>query len=171
LLAEQGVVVAPLFRAGGSIAPPEVLDVVAELGFTVDSSASAASWLDGELPGTRIAQRWAELWPTVEPLTQPWRIDTPHGPILELPIVPVDHATTEELVDVLARALARAAAPGGGDVYLTFVFPQETAAEYAPRLAQALGAVRAGAEGGRLVFETASALAAAARAARPPSAP
>jgi hypothetical protein len=162
LLEEHGVEVAPLFRAGGSIAPPELLDVLAELGFAVDSSASAASWLDGELPGTRIARRWAELWPAVGPSSPPWRIDTPHGPILEVPLVPVDHATPAELADVLARALARAAAPDGGDAYLTFVVPQETAAEDAPRLARAIEAARAGAEGGRLVFETTSALAAAA---------
>lgn len=131
------------FRAGGYLATPKVIQALRDEGFTVDSSAIDARQLD-EHDADILPKRLTAIWPGMDPGKQPWSIQAPGGQVLELPIAAVaDFSTTAEIVKVFEDAHARLAKAPTRDVFVVLAFHQETAEEFAPRIAEAIEKVRA----------------------------
>src|SRR5690606_11706237 len=133
-------------------------------GFTIDTSAIDAAWLDGEEAAV-LGERVAAVWPKVDRTTQPFWIDTPAGRILEMPDSggQADHVTADEMVEHVAWAAGVAAARPDRPVFVHLGFHAEPAHHFAPRLTEALAALRARKVPMR--FELLSAAAATARTA------
>lgn len=152
------------FRAGGWVAPPHVLEGVAAAGFGVDTSAVPPSWHE-ELSGLALRGRIQQLWGQVRPTTQPYRVQTPKGVVIEMPDTGAlaDYVTAREMTTHVREALARQRLRPDGEIYVHLGFHLETAARYLPRLAQALTRLRTDADP-RLALETLEQSAARAKA-------
>jgi hypothetical protein len=143
LLASNGFEVAPVFRAGGWLAAPNVLEAARAEGFTVDSSAVDSNWL-GEGASSDgfevLEERVRTVWPKVDRTTQPWLIDTPAGQVVEIPDsgAMADHMASEEMEDHVQSA----AAGGKRPVFVHLGFHAETAHQYADLLSRALANLR-----------------------------
>jgi hypothetical protein len=165
LLGENGIELEPLFRAGGWLASPEVLEAARAEGFVVDSSSTDAAWLAGpENHDTRhLAERVARLWPAIDRTSQPYWIATAAGAVLEMPHTgnTADYLTVAEMNRHIEWALTeakRARRP----VFIQLGLHAETAQLYAPRLEQVFADL--GDRRGELVLETVSRSARSARA-------
>ncbi len=154
LRARGGFEIGGSFRAGGWVAPPHVLEGIAAAGFGVDTSAVPPSWHE-ELSGLALRGRIQQLWGQVRPTTQPYRVQTPKGPLIEMPdtCALADYVTAREMTTHVREALAQQRRRPDGEVYVHLGFHLETAARFLPRLAQALTALRADADP-RLALET-----------------
>jgi hypothetical protein len=143
LLEQTGVPISKTFRAGGYLGTPKVLQAIREEGYTVDSSATDHRQLD-ERKDEVLPRRVREIWPKTETTSQPWLADARGGPLLEMPIAAfTDYATADEIVAIFEAAHARLAKEPGRDVFVVLGFHQETGGEFAGRLGEALGKVRA----------------------------
>jgi hypothetical protein len=160
------------FRAGGYLATPKVLQAIQAEGFTVDCSATDHRQLD-QRKDEVLPRRLQAIWPGVAPTSQPWWIDAPGGPLLEMPIAAIaDYATPAQIVAVFEAAHARLHDDPRRDVFVVVGFHQETAQDFAGRLRAALDEIRGRRElADELMFATIEDAAARARrtAARPPS--
>jgi hypothetical protein len=147
LLEPVGVPISKAFRAAGGLGTPKVLQAIREEGFTVDSSAADHRQLD-ERKDEFLPRRVREIWPNVEATSQPWIIDAGGGSagggaLLELPIAAfADYANAAEIVAIFEAAHARLQQEPGRDVFVVLGFHQETGAEFAGRLGEAMGKVR-----------------------------
>jgi hypothetical protein len=169
LLEKNGLEVAPHFRSGGMSGGPNVMAAVAASGFTTEASGMSSEWLtDALLDGTVLAARTREVWPTFDKTTQPYLVPTPSGELLELPISggAADYVSAKDLAGHLRWGLGKL--EDGKDVFVHVVFHQENAAQFAPRVEQAIAEVRGEPGAERMVFETVTQTAAAARAALKP---
>ena len=143
LLETAGFQVAPVFRAGGWLANPSVLEAARAEGLTIDSSAIDASWL-GEGASSEgfevLAARVRTLWPKVDRTTQPFVIDTPAGEVIEIPDSGgmADHVASEEMEDHVQWA----AGSGQRPIFVHLGFHAETAHHYADLLSRALTNLR-----------------------------
>lgn len=143
LLEAAGLRVAPVFRVGGWLAAPNILEAARAEGFTVDSSAIDPAWLgdgDGEEEFQLLAGRLRDVWPKVDRTTQPFLVDTRAGPILELPDSGgmADQVTMEEMEEHVRRAAQGASRP----VFVHLGVHAETADDHAEELSTALGNLR-----------------------------
>jgi hypothetical protein len=140
-LREAGFELTTSFRAGGWIATTPVLAAVRREGFLIDSSAVDSVWHE-RLRGTRLPGRIREVWPDVHPTTQPFVVVTGEGPVLEMPDTGAlaDYVTSEQLAEHIRSAVGRAVADSG-TVFVHVGFHQETAAQYASRVRDAIAAV------------------------------
>lgn len=143
LLEAAGLKVAPVFRTGGWLGGPNVLEAARAEGFTVDSSATDPDWI-GEGDSTEgfefLIGRVRELWPKVDRTTQPFTIETRAGPILEVPDsgAMADHMTSEEMEDHVQWAAGQPRRP----IFVHLGFHAETAHHYASLLSRALANLR-----------------------------
>jgi len=141
LIAQTGVTVSTSFSAGANLGTPKVLQAARAEGYMVD--ASAIDPRHGEDVEAFQRERLAELWPKVEPLTQPFTITTPHGPLLEMPVaVLVDETTTDKLVKLIEAAHQKLVAQPDRDVFVVIGLTQETAADAPKVLGTAIERVR-----------------------------
>lgn len=140
ILKEAGFEMSPSFRCGAWMAEPHVLAAVRAEGFRVDTSATDEVWHD-EIAGYDLFDRIEEVWPAVEATTQPYRIETPHGAVVEMPdtCALADYVTAAEMVAHLREAAGRLSR---GDIYVHIGFHQESAARYAQRVIDAIREVR-----------------------------
>lgn len=154
LRARGGLEIGGSFRAGGWVAPPHVMEAIAAAGFGVDTSAVPPKWHE-ELSGLALRGRIQQLWGSVHPTTQPYRVRTPKGDLIEMPdtCALADYVTAEEMTRHVREALTRQRLRPERDVYVHLGFHLETAARFLPRLSQALSALRADADP-RLALET-----------------
>jgi hypothetical protein len=142
LLEGAKLTVSKAFRAGGYLGTPKVLQAIREEGFAIDSSATDYRQLD-ERKDEFLPKRIHAIWPKVETTSQPWLIEPPSGPMLELPIAAfADYATAAEIVAVFEAAHARLQQAPGRDTFIVLGFHLETAADFAPRVTEALAKVR-----------------------------
>ncbi|MBA3540860.1 MAG: hypothetical protein H0T79_14705 [Deltaproteobacteria bacterium] len=169
LLAQTGVPISKTFRAGGYLSTPKVLQAIRDEGYTVDSGAIDYRQL-GALGDDFLPTRIKELWPKVGTDSQPFFVDAPGGPLLELPIAAVsDYVTAPDIVGIFEAAHAQLQKAPGRDVFVVLGFHLETAAEFAGRLGEAMGKVRARHElATRLQFTTMEGAAELARSALTP---
>ena len=143
LLESGGFEVAPVFRAGGWLAAPNVLEAARAEGFKVDSSAVDPTWL-GEGASSEgfelLAERVHAVWPKVDRTTQPYLIDTPAGQLVEIPDsgAMADHMASEEMEDHVQSAARSSKRP----VFVHLGFHAETAHQYADLLTRALANLR-----------------------------
>ncbi len=164
LLEEARLPVSKTFRAGGYLGTPKVLQAIRDEGYTVDSSATDHRQLD-ERKAEVLPKRIAAIWPRVETMTQPFLVQVPGGQLLEMPIAAfADYATAAEMVAIFEAAHAALRAAPTRDMFVVLGFHQETAAEYAGRIGDAMQQVRARKElADGLVFTTVEHAAALAR--------
>ena len=133
------------FRAGGWQADDNVLEALAAEGFTLDSSATYAEFLKASWEKYNLYGFVARLWSETKPTSQPYIYKTSSGlKILELPNNSClsDYVTGADMLKVFqSNALVLKKNPKQ-DVYLSIGFHQETAAEYLPRLREAIKLIR-----------------------------
>jgi hypothetical protein len=144
ILNENGFGEATSFRAGAWLGSPDVLSALTAEGFTSDSSAVPTNLfniplLEREYP--TLMERLIGLWsPQIQNNSQPYLIQTDHGPILEIPNngLLADWATPHQMVNaylavrqVLRRYPHRA-------MILSLGFHQETASQHLESLSVAL---------------------------------
>jgi hypothetical protein len=143
LLEPTDIAVSGSFRAGGYLATPKVLQAIADEGFTTDSSAAAADQFTG--PNDKILrQRIKEVWPAARPDTQPYVIQTPSGPIVEMPIGAIaDYVSAGDIADVIESAHERLAKDRTKNMFVVLAFHQETADEFGTRIFDAIQRIRA----------------------------
>jgi hypothetical protein len=142
LLEQTRVPVSKSFRAGGYLATPKVLAAIHDEGYTVDSSAIDYRQLD-EMKDEVLPQRLHEVWPNIDPSTQPFYVKTLGGELLEIPIAAVvDYATTAEVIRIIESAHARLQTTPSKDVFVVLAFHLETADSFADRLRAAMLHVR-----------------------------
>jgi hypothetical protein len=143
LLEKAGFKVAPVFRVGGWLGSPNVLEAARAEGFTVDSSATDSTWIgegDTSTGFEYLTDRVAKLWPKVDRTTQPFTISTPAGPIFEVPDsgAMADHTSSQEMEDHVRWAASQARRP----IFVHLGLTAETADDYAALLSRALGNLR-----------------------------
>lgn len=163
-LREAGLRVGGSFRAGGWVAPRNVIEAIRAEGLAVDASAVPARWHD-ELRGTALLGRLEQLWATIQPTTAPYFEATPQGQVLRMIDTGAlaDYVSEDEMVAHVERALQRRAANPSEDLYVHLGFHLETAARYLPRLQRALERLLAKCDP-QLVIETLAASASRLRA-------
>ena len=143
LLEATHLPVSKSFRAGGYLATPKVLEAIRDEGFTVDSSATDYRRINigkEEFLGKRLQK----VWPTINEGSQPYTIHEAPGELLEMPIAAIaDYSTATQIVSTFEAAHARLRAAPGRDVFVVLAFHEETAVDFADRLAQAIANVSA----------------------------
>lgn len=141
VLEDNGFNRARSFRAGGWQADDSVLSALAREGFTVDSSATDASFLR-EKWGRYNLYRWVrELWFGIRSTTQPyWITLSGNDRIIELPNNGnlADYMTAQQMLRVFLDNASNLRRDPSRSVYISFGFHQESAARYLPRLREAL---------------------------------
>lgn len=133
------------FRAGGWQADDNVLDALAAEGFTLDSSATDAEFLKASWSKYNLYGFVAKLWGETTPTSQPYLYKTSAGlKILELPNNGSlsDYVTGAEMLAVFQSNASLLKKNPKKDVYLSIGFHQESAAEYLPRLREAIKLIR-----------------------------
>ena len=172
LLEETHLPVSRTFRAGGYLGTPKVLQAIQAEGFAVDCSATDPRSIEVRKDEV-LPRRLQAIWPDVNSTSQPWWIDAPGGPLLEMPIAAfADYATAAQIAAVFEAAHGRLRADPRRDAFVVIGFHQETAQDFAGRLREALDQIRGRREiADELVFTTVEDAAARARrtVARPPS--
>jgi hypothetical protein len=143
LLEPAGVTVSTSFRAGGYLATPKVLQAIRDEGFLTDSSEVAGDQFNG--PTDKILrQRIEEVWPAAKPGSQPHVIQTPPGPVVEMPIGAVaDYVNAGDIADVIASAHDALKKDRTKNMFVVLAFHQETADDFSSRIVEALQRVRA----------------------------
>jgi hypothetical protein len=135
-LEELGIDVSSSFRAGGYIVSANVRKALHMEGYTVDSSAIDANEL---AMADYLPQRVRAVWPAVIPTAQPFVVEG----LVELPIAAVaDYTTSARIAAVFDAAAERLKADPSHHVFVTIALHQETAAEYAKRVGDAIDAAR-----------------------------
>lgn len=131
------------FRAGGYVGSPTMMAALGRAGLRIDSSASFYGWFNESRGAFQNLIRGN--WPNVRELTQPYEVSTNAGSVLEVPNSGgfVEYVSSEEMEDHMARARERSRELGGEPVYVNLGFHQETAAEYADVLSDAISVFRA----------------------------
>lgn len=143
LLAQIHHPISTSFRAGGYIGTPKVLQAIREEGFAVDSSATDYRQLEVEADGF-LAKRLKAVWPTIDTTSQPYRLKTPSGELLEMPIAAfADYVTAPQMVGMFEAAHARLQKAPERDVVVVLGFHLETAADFSGRIKEAMKKVRA----------------------------
>jgi hypothetical protein len=124
----NGIQLAPIFRAGGWIADTKVLEALADVGFTADSSAVPSEHLRAELDGEPLYAEVNRIWSNIQPSTEVYSRQLPSGrSITEYTdnFCLADYVDGDKAVDLLKTRI-NAAAPGS-DIYVHYGFHQETA--------------------------------------------
>jgi hypothetical protein len=145
VLERQGFGRPTTFRAGGWLATPTVQNAIRAEGLTTDSSAVPAQFLQPRL-GSKPLYAWVrELWPQLTPTTQPFVLHTTQGDLKELPDngALADYMSADQMIAVFRQGMAYADAHPGQSALVHIGFHQETAAQYLPRVRQALQVIQA----------------------------
>jgi hypothetical protein len=147
LVTTTGVAVTKDFRAGGYLGSPKMIEAIREEGYLVDSSATDGRPLAKETD--QLPSRLAEIWPGITPASQPYLLpagDSP-APVVEMPIAGIaDYTEAGAMVSAVEAAQKALRAAPGRNVFVVLAFHQETAPEFAPRVVEAIQAIRARAD-------------------------
>jgi hypothetical protein len=155
--------IASTFRTGGYIGTAKMLAAIGSEGFHIDSSAVDARHLD-DVTDKFWLQRLAQLWPSVDPTTQPYVLQSAGGSIFEMPIAATaDYASADKIYAILEAAIARQREAPNRDVFVVLSSHFETGPDYAARLGAALKKLAG--DRGELVFATVDGAAELARSA------
>jgi hypothetical protein len=149
ILEEQGISVGQTFRAGAFLATPNVREAIRREGIHIDSSAiDINKWI----PGCSFSGLTGETWTDITNSSQPFHIETPAGPILEMPDTGAlaDYVSAKDMVDHVDRSVEQRIYE---DRFAHIGFHQETAAEHVSKVIQAITEIKEK-HGNRVVFET-----------------
>jgi hypothetical protein len=124
------------FRAGGWMAASHVREALFDEGMLIDSSAVPADFLEGEIGHLPLHDWVTALWEGTDASSQPYPLDG----LTEVPDngALADYVTADEMLSVYEQAKEQLAADPERDVLVNIGFHQETAAEYLPRISDAL---------------------------------
>jgi hypothetical protein len=137
------------FRSGGWMGRANVLEALAAEGIERDNSAVATVFFDDEAWQVENLYAWlTELWAGITRTSQPYRVTTPAGEILEIPDngALADYVTGDEMLEVYQACLAYKRAHPQEHVTLNFGFHHETAQSYVGRVEDGLRKIYAAAE-------------------------
>ncbi len=131
------------FRAGGWMAGTTVRGALADAGFTVDHSAVPSTFLSGELRGLPLLDWVRTLWTGTTATSQPYSIAVGARSLVEIPDngALADYVTPGEMVAVFDKAVTAYKRDRSRAQVVSIGFHQETAADYAPRVQQALATI------------------------------
>ncbi|TMQ19473.1 MAG: hypothetical protein E6J91_06185 [Deltaproteobacteria bacterium] len=167
LLERTHIAVSRSFRAGGYLATPKVLQAIRQDGYLVDSSATDHRQLDPR-KDVFLTRRVQEVWPKVNTITQPFFADTQGQQVLEMPITATaDYVTAADIASAFQAAGERLQKAPDRDVFVVLGCNQETAQDFAGRIAEAVEKLRGLAFADRLIFTTVEKAGALARSAVP----
>jgi len=141
VLAGNGFRGVEVFRAGGWVAAPNVLEAAAVEGLSGDSSGVTVPLLAREIGGTPLYISLGGLWPGLDQGSGPYRIETPAGPITEFPdnMALADYVSGEEVYSMYRRVALQG---GDGPLYVHFGFHLETADRFVNRVHTAVFRIR-----------------------------
>ncbi|MBM4253170.1 MAG: hypothetical protein FJ146_14470 [Deltaproteobacteria bacterium] len=156
ILEDQGFATARSFRAGGWQANNAVLEALADEGFTLDSSATHAPYLQEAWGAYNLVNFVAKLWPHTAPESQPYVHETHRGGALwELPNngCLADYMTASQMKTAFAKQIALLRQDPNRDVYLSIGFHQETAQDWLSRLRTGLVQIESLAKAEKVAIE------------------
>jgi hypothetical protein len=143
------------FRPGGFLGTQKVLAAAQAEGYRVDSSATDYRLLRSLQEEQFLANRVHGVWPRVDTASQPFAVHTDSGEIVEMPIAAfAEYVAPAQIVGLFDSALKRLQASPDRDVFVVLGFHQETAADFASRIVQAMATVRARSELSERLFYT-----------------
>lgn len=128
ILESYGLGHAKSFRAGYWQGTSSVLNALAAEGIVVDSSAVPPSYFRSDnAPGLNHSIR--DLWPAVTPRSQPYIIETPSGPVLEVPNngMTADAIAEWEMTGLYDQLATELKSDPSQDFYFHIAFHQEAA--------------------------------------------
>lgn len=136
------------FRTGGWMGTQDVRDAIAAEGIRVDSSAVPAEFLAPKLGAYPVHAWLSELWQGTTPTSQPYRLPSAAGDVVEVPDngALADYMTAQQMVDVYEQCKAEFLRDRRRKVVVSIGFHQETAARYLPELEGALARIYESAE-------------------------
>jgi hypothetical protein len=139
-LEEQGFGRAKSFRCGGWMAKENVREAVAAEGLTYEESAVPTDFLAPKLRQYPVHGWLSELWAGTTQTSQPYRIPTPAGELVEVPDngALADYMSAEQMFDVYLANKASFQRARTKNVVVSVGFHTETAANYLPVLESAL---------------------------------
>jgi hypothetical protein len=155
-LVNQGFNRARSFRAGGWMANGRVLNALADSGFTLDSSATYAPYLEEAWSDYNLYSFVGQLWPNSVPTSQPYVYQAKSGAtITELPNNGslADYVTGADILKAFQSNAALLRSNPASDVYLSIGFHQETAADYLPALRSGIDQIMTYAKNQGIAYE------------------
>jgi hypothetical protein len=142
LLERTHLPVSRSFRAGGYLGSPKVLQAIRQEGYAIDSSATDHRQLDPRKDAF-LSRRIQEVWPNVTAASRPFFADTQGQQVLEMPIAATaDYVTAAELARLFDTASDQWQKAPDRDVFVVLACNQETAQDFAGRLADAIDRLR-----------------------------
>jgi hypothetical protein len=155
-LESQGFGRAKAFRCGGWMAKENVREAVAAEGLTYEESAVPASFLAPKLSQFPIQGWLSDLWAGTTQTSQPYRIATPAGELIEVPDNGAlsDYVTADQMVGVYQANKAEWQKDPTKNVVVSVGFHEETAAMYLPILEAALTKMYDDAKASNIAFES-----------------
>lgn len=139
-LEEEGFGRAKSFRCGGWMAKENVREAIAAEGLLYEESAVPADFLAPKLRQYPVQGWLADLWAGTTPTSQPYRIPTAAGDVVEVPDngALADYVSADQMFSVYEANKAEWQRAKTKDFVVSIGFHQETAATYLPALEEAL---------------------------------
>jgi hypothetical protein len=155
-LEEQGFGRAKSFRCGGWMAKENVREAVAAEGLTYEQSSVPTEFLAPKLRDYPVYDWLSELWAGTTPTSQPYRIPTPAGELVEVPDNGAlsDYVSADQMFSVYQANKAEWQRARTKNVVVSVGFHTETAATYLPTLEAALTKMYDDAKASGITFES-----------------
>ena len=124
------------FRAGGWMANQAVLSALVDEGFNMDASALNVRLVIPRLTQTPLLRYVYELWPHINDMSQPYKLETRAGELWQVPNngCLADYASANDMMTLFDQHLALLDAFPEQDRLLSIGFHQETANKYLGRI-------------------------------------
>jgi hypothetical protein len=155
-LESQGFGRAKSFRCGGWMAKDTVREAIAAEGLLYEQSAVPTEFLAPKLRGQPIHTWLGDLWQGTTQTSQPYKIPTPGGELVEIPDngALADYVSADQMVATYEANKAEYLRDRNKNVVVSIGFHHETAANYLPQLEAALTRMYESAQRERIPFES-----------------
>jgi len=155
-LEERGFGRAKSFRCGGWMAKDSVREAVAAEGLLYEESAVPTEFLAPKLRNTPIYDWLGELWAGTTQTTQPYKLATAEGDLVEVPDngALADYVSADQMVATFEANKAEWLRDRRKNVVVSIGFHHETAAQYLPQLETAIERMYEIAKRERIPFES-----------------
>ncbi len=155
-LEEHGFGRAKSFRCGGWMAKENVREAVAAEGLKYEESAVPVTFLTPKLRNYPVHGWLTELWDGTTETSQPYKIPTPAGELVEIPDngALADYVSADQMFEVYEANKAEWQRNRSKNIVVSIGFHHETAAMYLPLLETALTRITEDAQRNRIPFES-----------------
>jgi hypothetical protein len=155
-LEQQGFGRAKSFRCGGWMAKENVREAVAAEGLKYEESAVPTVFLEPKLRNRPVLGWLSELWAGTTQTSQPYKIPTPAGDLVEIPDngALADYVSADQMFSVYEANKAEFQRDRRKNIVLSIGFHHETAAAYLPQLEAALTRIYDDAQRNRIPLES-----------------